>query len=110
MVCHGAEICTRSWPGRQAGTNAPVTAQTPNAAAAPTASRRAAPPTASAAPPGFPFDTNVPEQTIVLTNAHARYTFTSRGGGLKSVELLDYPETISARWKKKAATATAWPR
>ena len=26
----------------------------------------------------------------------ARYTFTSRGGGLKSVELLDYPETISA--------------
>ncbi len=42
---------------------------------------------------------------LVLTNAHARYTFTSRGGGLKSVELLDYPETISARWKKKATTA-----
>ena len=33
----------------------------------------------------------------------ARYTFTSRGGGLKSVELLDYPETVSARWKKKVA-------
>ena len=32
-----------------------------------------------------------------------RYTFTSRGGGLKSVELLDYPETVSARWKKKVA-------
>ena len=31
------------------------------------------------------------------------YTFTSRGGGLKSVELLDYPETVSARWKKKVA-------
>ncbi|MGH7993875.1 MAG: membrane protein insertase YidC, partial [Limisphaerales bacterium] len=87
-----------------AGTNAPVTAQTPNAAAAPGVAP-AAPTTASVVPPGFPFDTNVPEQTIVLTNAHERYTFTSRGGGLKSVELLDYPETISARWKGKAASA-----
>src|ERR1017187_8215848 len=32
------------------------------------------------------FDTNAPEQTIVLMNAKARYTFTSRGGGLKLVE------------------------
>jgi YidC/Oxa1 family membrane protein insertase len=47
------------------------------------------------------FNTNVPEQTIVLTNAKARYTFTSRGGGLKLVELLGYPQTISARWQKK---------
>ncbi len=36
----------------------------------------------------------------MLTNSHARYTFTSRGGGLKFVELLDYPEIISARWTK----------
>jgi YidC/Oxa1 family membrane protein insertase len=54
------------------------------------------------------FDTNAPEQTLVLTNGRphhdwVRYTFTSRGGGLKSVELLDYPETVSARWKKKVA-------
>ena len=48
----------------------------------------------------YSFDTNSPEQTLVLTNSHARYTFTSRGGGLKLVELLDYPETISARWTK----------
>jgi YidC/Oxa1 family membrane protein insertase len=46
------------------------------------------------------FDTNAPEELLVLTNARARYTFTSRGGGLKSVELLDYPETISPRWKR----------
>ncbi len=46
------------------------------------------------------FDTNAPEQLLVLTNARTRYTFTSRGGGLKLVELLDYPETISPRWKK----------
>ena len=51
-------------------------------------------PTAPAA-----FNTNLPEQLIVLTNAQVRYTFTSRGGGLKLIELLRYPETISARWK-----------
>ena len=53
--------------------------------------------------PIFSFDTNAPEELKVITNAHARYTFTSRGGGLKSVELLDYPETISARWKQKTS-------
>src|ERR1039458_5730351 len=49
------------------------------------------------------FDTNTPEELLVITNASARYTFASRGGGLKSVELLDYPETVSPRWKKKVA-------
>jgi len=39
------------------------------------------------------------EQTLTLSNAHARYTFTSRGGGLSRVDLLDYPESISQRWK-----------
>jgi len=43
------------------------------------------------------------EELKVITNAHARYTFTSRGGGLKSVELLDFPETVSLRWKKGVA-------
>jgi len=47
-----------------------------------------------------PFNTNLPETTLVLTNAHAIYTFTSRGGGLKTVKLLGYPQQISARWKK----------
>jgi YidC/Oxa1 family membrane protein insertase len=40
-----------------------------------------------------------PEETIVLTNENARYTFTSRGGGLKQVELLHYPEAVSCRRK-----------
>lgn len=53
---------------------------------------------------GFSFSANIPERTIVLTNARARYTFTSRGGGLKSVDLLSYPETITPRWKKGAPT------
>lgn len=56
--------------------------------------------------PAF-FGTNAPEQTLVLTNGGVRYTFTSRGGGLKLVELLKYPETISPRWEKtKAASDT----
>ena len=45
-----------------------------------------------------------PENLITISNADARYTFTSRGGGLKSVELLKYPETVSARWKKSSST------
>ena len=53
------------------------------------------------------FDTNTPEQMLVLTNQQksARYTFTSRGGGLKLIELLNYPETISARWTKKKSAS-----
>ncbi len=54
------------------------------------------------APPVF--DTNISERLLVRTNKHARYTFTTRGGGLKLVELLDYPETISARWKVEKNT------
>jgi len=50
------------------------------------------------------FNTNLPEQLIVLTNDNVRYTFTSRGGGLKKVELLKYPETVSARWKTKTGS------
>lgn len=38
-----------------------------------------------------PFDTNAPEQTIIVTNNEAIYTFTSRGGGLKLVQLRRYP-------------------
>jgi YidC/Oxa1 family membrane protein insertase len=64
----------------------------------------------SAAPVSVPtpaaFDTNLAEETIVLTNALSRYTFTSRGGGLKLAELLEYPQTISARWKTKSGAQT----
>jgi YidC/Oxa1 family membrane protein insertase len=49
------------------------------------------------------FDTNAPENLIVITNADARYTFTSRGGGLQSVQLTKYPDSTSLRWKKEVA-------
>ncbi len=45
------------------------------------------------------FTASSPEQTLTLVNGRARYTFTSRGGGLKSVELLDYTNMISVHWK-----------
>ena len=57
------------------------------------------------------FDTNQPEHLLALTNAQSRYTFTSRGGGLKLAELLDYPQTVSARWQTATVPGpTASPR
>src|SRR5271155_182041 len=50
------------------------------------------------------FDTSVPEHLIGVTNADAIYTFTSRGGGLQSVQLTKYPDSVSLRWKKEMAT------
>ncbi len=47
-----------------------------------------------------PFDTNTPERLLLLTNANAIYTFTSHGGGLKTVALLHYPQHVSVRWQK----------
>jgi YidC/Oxa1 family membrane protein insertase len=43
----------------------------------------------------FVVNTNQPEETLVITNANARYTFSSHGGGIKTVELLQYKETVS---------------
>jgi YidC/Oxa1 family membrane protein insertase len=69
-------------------------------------------PSPASSAPVILLDTNAPEQTVVLTNGRprhdwTRYTFTSRGGGLKLVELLDYPETVSARWTQtKTASDT----
>jgi YidC/Oxa1 family membrane protein insertase len=45
--------------------------------------------------------TNGPKEMIEeVTNANARYFFTSYGGGLKRVELVHYPETV-ASWREK---------
>ena len=94
---------------RSQATNSVVTAQAPaaNSNAAPTVQAAPASPTTATAPSNtaavFGLDANTPEQTIVVSNALAHYTFTPRGGGLKSVDLLDYPETISPRWKEKGS-------
>lgn len=49
-------------------------------------------------------DTNVVEDLQVLTNENARYTFTSHGGGLKLIELLGYPETVSNKRTRRTET------
>ena len=77
------------------------------AAAAGTNLTPAMTPMNTAPTPVMVFDTNAPEQTLMLTNGRARYTFTSRGGGLKLIELLDYPQTVSARWKDSVTNAAA---
>ena len=79
----------------------PATNAVPSAAAAPATSPAGFPGqpiTATVAP----FDTNLPEQTMVLTNATGRYTFTSRGGGLKLVEFPGHHQFLSLRWQKPA--------
>ena len=59
-------------------------------------------PQMTAAPTNAPIArTDVQEQTIVLENEVAKYTFTSHGGGLKLVELKKYPETVG---RDKAAS------
>jgi YidC/Oxa1 family membrane protein insertase len=46
--------------------------------------------------------TNVPEQTLEITNAEAHYTFTSYGGGLKLIELRNYKENVSKRRQRRS--------
>ncbi|MEK7707905.1 MAG: membrane protein insertase YidC, partial [Verrucomicrobiota bacterium] len=56
------------------------------------------------APPKPVFVASGDEETRVFANDNARYTFTSHGGGLKLVELLKYPETVSRTRKKQPLT------
>ena len=46
----------------------------------------------------------VPEQVLELTNSTAHYTFSSYGGGLKEIELLQYPETVLSRREHRTQT------
>jgi YidC/Oxa1 family membrane protein insertase len=48
--------------------------------------------------------TNIPEETLVVANENARYTFSTHGGGLKLVELLKYPETVPTLREKHVPT------
>jgi YidC/Oxa1 family membrane protein insertase len=54
--------------------------------------------------PRVALNTNIPEDLVVISNENARYTFTSHGGGLKLVELVKYPETVSTRRQRQPQT------
>jgi YidC/Oxa1 family membrane protein insertase len=84
-------------PPPSSTTNTTTQAQTPALNPSPSAS-------APVATPWFDPGTNAAEKLIIITNADAIYTFTSRGGGLQSVELTKYPDSIPLRWKKEMAT------
>ncbi|HWH70685.1 MAG TPA: membrane protein insertase YidC, partial [Candidatus Sulfotelmatobacter sp.] len=77
---------------RLTATNPAPTAPPPSLAEAPTQ-----------APKPF-VSTNVQEELVEVTNAFAHYTFTTHGGGLKEVQLLQYPETTSTRREKQPQT------
>ncbi len=50
-------------------------------------------------------NTNEPERLLEATNGAAHYTFSSYGGGLKLVELLNYPESILSRRERRTHTS-----
>ena len=82
------------------GTNA--TASGTNALLRPPAAPGTNTATAANPPKGFVQpSTDSPEETIVLSNALARMTFTSRGGGIKLVELLHHRESVTCRSRKQ---------
>src|SRR5690242_13010698 len=54
--------------------------------------------------PKSPINTSVPEQILEITNADAHYTFSSYRGGLKLIELLQYPESVSTRRDERSHT------
>jgi len=92
-------------PRPPGATNAPL-ATLPVTNQPPMAATSAPAPTALEAPTPhwLVANTNVPEQLVDVTNANARYTFSSYGGGLKLVQLLHYPETVLSRRERRAHT------
>ena len=85
------DVATATGPAGTVSSNGTATVTSPVAAPTPTVVR----PT---------FSTNTAEELIVLTNENARYTFTSQGGGLKQVELMKFPETITRKSKSASPT------
>ena len=51
--------------------------------------------------------TNEEEHLLEITNDNARYTFTSHGGGLKQIELVHYPESVSTRAERLSTNRVA---
>lgn len=50
----------------------------------------------------LPVSTNAAETLLSYTNENAIYIFTSRGGGLKEIELTKFPETVSRKHKEQS--------
>ena len=80
----------------QAGTNVAANTVQPSVVAAPI-------PATNAALPGLGLPDDAKEELIELQTPDAHYTFTSHGGGLKSVKLLRYKEDVPSKRGQKAS-------
>lgn len=78
----------------------PVPAPTP--APAPST----APPTSQTTAP-LPTEPEAPEQTLAVSNAEVVYHFTSRGGGIQRIDLLQYPAVTRRSVETKAPNRPA---
>lgn len=87
-------------PVRPQGTNAPAGTVTNNSVAAAPAGPSVTLPAGAGA---RLTDTNRAETLLSFTNENAVYVFTSRGGGLKQVELTKFPETVTRKRKEGEA-------
>jgi YidC/Oxa1 family membrane protein insertase len=91
-------------PGATNLVSATTTTQSVATTSVPQSATSAPPALASVTAPKPAFLVSGDEETLVLTNNDARYTFTSHGGGLKLIELVHYPETVSRVRKKQPLT------
>ena len=80
-------------PRKKAATTASAVSNATTTATTTAAATTNTTPAAALTVPVAPPVERAAEKTVTLANAHARFTFTSWGGGLKAVELLRYPAT-----------------
>ena len=106
LMFFGTSLINKMYPPKpiepgSSNTVASATAPTTNL---PAPSSTSTPPAATATFITTPKPTlhfSAEEETLVVTNAYARYEFTSHGGGLKTIELVQYEETVSRHRKKQ---------
>ncbi len=105
-------IMPKYWPYKPipaSATNNTGSVESPQSPGGTNAVTSSTPVTTSGTMPKLEMNTNEPEQLIVLTNSdgNAHYTFSSYGGGLKAVELTNFPETIP-NWRNRKAQASGF--
>src|SRR5262245_864547 len=98
-----AQMVQRMYPPPKPALRTNVVGQSTGALESVSAQPTVSPP----APAGTPPKPAGPEVLLVLTNDTARYTFTSHGGGVKTVELLKYPETVSCNRRQSGVNRVA---
>ena len=105
-------LVNKIWPPKpvEPATNLVTTPTTPSTNAAPAVTNAAVTSQSLTMPPAAPASATLPvppdvkEQIVTLETDKARYVFTSIGGGLKYVELKQFPQIVDRNAKKKGST------